>query len=177
MEDKDVVDLWWDAVRSDALLANGLPGIPRMSSQDQDPTTRSKTRQSVKKPKAKFKSKSKRLKKPASTPSPKSLLLLMNNNIRTMKRVRRTHSKFAALNQTNNEDGGEGLDESGEMPGDAMDAADADVSVDERPWVAPGSGIEIGEAGAGACLEWMSGKVLEHAGFQGTLACLVGGCE
>jgi transcriptional activator SPT7 len=94
----------------------------------------------------------------------------MNNNIGTMKRVRRTHAKFADLNRNNssiNEDGGESPGPI-DIPGEAYGAgADADVAIDERPWKPQGSGIEIGEANADACLGWMTGKVLEHAGFQG----------
>jgi hypothetical protein len=71
VEDKDTVELWWDAVRSDSLLANGLPHIPCTSSQEHPP-----------------------------------------------------HPPLA----------------------------DADVAIDERPWKPQGSGIDIGEAGAEACL-------------------------
>lgn len=95
-----------------------------------------------------------------------------------MKRVRRTHAKFADLNRnnnSNNEDGGE-TPISIDMAGDGYGAgADADTTTDDRPWKPQGSGIEIGEANAEACLEWMTGKVLEHAGFQGRLSlCVVG---
>jgi transcriptional activator SPT7 len=94
----------------------------------------------------------------------------MNNNIGTMKRVRRTHAKFADLNRNNNsnnedEEKSPGpIDMSGETYGVG---ADADLIVDERPWKPLGSGVEMGEANAEACLGWMTGKVLEHAGFQG----------
>jgi transcriptional activator SPT7 len=89
----------------------------------------------------------------------------MNNNIRTMKRLRQTHAKFAALNHA--EDGESPTMETSDVPG--AGPMDVDDSVDERPWKVPegGSGIEIGEERAGECLTWMSGKVLEHAGFQG----------
>jgi hypothetical protein len=85
----------------------------------------------------------------------------MNNNIRTMKRVRRTHAKFAALNQQDDED----------IVGRPDEVEDVHEGVDERPWTVPegSGGIEIGEGRAGDCLKWMSGKVLEHAGFQGLL--------
>ena len=166
VEDKDSVELWWDAVRSDSLLANGLPCIQCTSSQDHRPPSKN--------PKPKAKPKSKRHKKPFSSktkPPPKSLLTLMNNNIGTMKRVRHTHSKFADLNRSNNNN-----EESGEspgpveVPGEEYGAGlDADVVIDDRPWKPPGSGIEIGEANADACLEWMTRKVLQHAGFQGAL--------
>lgn len=176
VEDKDTVELWWDAVHSDDLLANGLPGIRYRSSRDLEPNPPKPAR--IPKTPKKFKSplKSKRRKKPSSSPSsPKSLLGLMNNNIRTMKRVRSTHAKFAALNQNqSNEDGG-----GGETPEPASaqnipeEGEEADVGVDERPWRPSGPAIEIGTAGAEECLGWMSGKVLEHAGFQGTVFGLI----
>jgi hypothetical protein len=107
--------------------------------------------------KPKVKTKSKRRK--TSGPPTKSLLTLMNSNLDTMKRVRRTHAKFAALNRNgnnNNEDEGESptsVDISGEVYGMG---ADADVVIDERPWKPPGAGIEIGEANADACVGWMA---------------------
>jgi transcriptional activator SPT7 len=50
-----------------------------------------------------------------------------------------------------------------------------DDKVDEQPWSARikgksgrrAGGIEIGERNAANCVQWMGGKVLEHAGFQG----------
>lgn len=42
--------------------------------------------------------------------------------------------------------------------------------VNDRPWRVQGSGVEIGPENADDCLHWMGGKVLEHAGFQGTPA-------
>jgi len=165
VEDKDTVELWWDAVRSDNLLANGLPSIPCASSQDHPPH-RLPPKKSKPKPKP-----SKRRKKPG--PAPKSLLTLMNNNISTIKRVRHTHAKFADLNRSNNsnnEDRGDtpvSIELSGEPDGAG---ADVDVDIDERPWKPQGSGIEIGDANGDACLSWMTGKVLEHVGFQGPLS-------
>ncbi|KAK7472167.1 Transcriptional activator spt7 [Stygiomarasmius scandens] len=67
---------------------------------------------------------------------PKALLTLMNNNIRTMKRVRHTHAKFAALGLT--KDGGGG----GEGDGDG-DNPPAGTGV------GTGAGIASGVGGAG----------------------------
>jgi transcriptional activator SPT7 len=118
----------------------------------------------------------------------------MNNNIKTMKRVRHTHAKFAALNLNL----GAGAEEEGEGGGGGMGigsgfgagqgvtvamAQDEDGieavydKIDERPWSArikgkgrhTTGGIEIGEEIAADCVHWMGGKVLEHAGFQGML--------
>ncbi|KAF8058681.1 hypothetical protein FPV67DRAFT_1720647 [Lyophyllum atratum] len=176
-EKDEVSELWWGAVQSDQLLANGLPDIPFASSSattlDSAPIRRPKIRP-------------KRRKKQTEEAAPKSLLRMMNGNIKTMKRLRQTHAKFAALNvnSTNAEDpegggGGEGMPYSarGGTPAMALgeeDGVDLDEKVDERPWSATVKGkrrmggVDIGEENAADCVKWMSGKTLEHAGFQGT---------
>jgi len=98
----------------------------------------------------------------------------MNSNIKTLKRVRRTHAKFAALNLNAEDGGGADLDE----PPETAEDDPVDEFVDERPWkVVVGlnggdteDGVELGKEPAVHCLRWMNGKVLEHAGFQGTSA-------
>lgn len=117
---------------------------------------------------------------------------MINNNIRTMKRVRHTHAKFAALNLTgtNNDDpeGGGGGGAENPTFGNAFSQGGGvqedegigvlDDKVDERPWgvLVKGKrrvkGIDMGEDSANDCMRWMSGKVLEHAGFQGTIKTL-----
>jgi transcriptional activator SPT7 len=96
----------------------------------------------------------------------------MNSNIKTLKRVRRTHAKFAALN-LNTEEGGMG-DEPPEVGEDGV----IDEVIDERPWRARYTGlrqvegrveVEACEKNADECLKWMNRKVLEHVGFQGAL--------
>lgn len=190
--------MWWDAVaHSDTLLANGLPCIPCLRSAPV-PLSCSHPRHSSKKRKTKttpstLHSKpalplSKKHKtKPKSGPqspkkqAPNSLLALMSTNISTMKRVRRTHARFAALSTT-------AEDPADDAPGEDRDRdkedvrmreldvgereqdtgeRDGEAAVDDRPWETVGSGVEMGERGAEACLAWMGGKVLEHAGFQG----------
>lgn len=169
-------ELWWGAVQSDALLANGLPGISRSSSSPiRSPTTQ------LLDGKAKLKRRRKRTK----DQQPKSLLAMMNTNIMTMKRVRHTHAKFAALNvnNSNNDDPesggmGDGAGFGGIVGVGIQDDEGIGVmedKVDELPWNTKfkgkrrSRGIEIGEDNAFDCLRWMSGKVLEHAGFQGKL--------
>jgi len=112
----------------------------------------------------------------------------MNNNIKTMKRLRHTHARFAALNlgSSNVDDpdglGGDGAGYAGHVAtpmvalGTEEDAIGVvDDKVDERPWRLPGrgrrkiSGIELGERNAMGCVRWMNEKVLEHAGFQGRI--------
>ncbi|KAG6880094.1 hypothetical protein C0992_006368 [Termitomyces sp. T32_za158] len=188
--DKDnVFELWWNAVQSDALLANGLPRIPLPSSSSSSSSAAaalslpsSSTLATPRKPKIK-----RRKKRLVESPPPKSLLTLMNNNIKTMKRLRHTHAKFAALNANNpsngedTEGGGDGapFSVSGPVPpvvvgGDEDGVEAVDDKVDERPWRATIKGkrkvrgIEVGEEAATDCMKWMGRKVLEHAGFQGT---------
>ena len=139
----DITWAWWTATQTDTMLANGLPMIPHASSLPPPRPSKRKRNQPQ---------------------NPKSLLTIMNNNIRTMKRVRVTHAKFSALEE--NEDGGSIL------PKTDIDEV-ADDRVDDRPWIqrlgknVGVGGVEIGEASATNCLDWMSEKVLEHSGFQG----------
>ncbi|KAG6888372.1 hypothetical protein C0995_008808 [Termitomyces sp. Mi166 len=184
----DVSQLWWSAVQSEALLANGLPQIPYPSSSfsaaaaaTAGPSSSSTSSAIPRKIKAK-----RRKKQTADSAPPKSLLTMMNNNIKTMKRLRHTHAKFAALNANNTSNGedpegggGAPFSASGPMPlvvvsGDDDGIEAADDKVDERPWRATIKGkrrvrgIEIGEEAATDCMKWMGRKVLEHVGFQGT---------
>jgi transcriptional activator SPT7 len=89
-EKDDLSQLWWGAVQSDSLLNNGLPGIPfgpSSSSSSQPSSVKHKRR----KPPTQ---QQQQQRQPAN---PKSLLSMMNHNIKTMRRVRHTHAKFAAL--------------------------------------------------------------------------------
>ncbi|KAF5322499.1 hypothetical protein D9619_002195 [Psilocybe cf. subviscida] len=157
-ETDDLSQLWWGAVQSDALLGNGLPGIPFGLASSSRRSSSSPT----KKVKKKSKAKAAQLALPPS--NPKALLSLMNNNIKTMRRVRHTHNKFAALNAATappeDEDGamaGDGGPSGGGggagFSGGGMSAPAAygeedvveDV-IDERPWMlmrglAPSSAI------------------------------------
>ncbi|RDB25280.1 hypothetical protein Hypma_007354 [Hypsizygus marmoreus] len=240
-EKDDVSELWWGAVQSDALMANGLPHIPFASSSASSSSssssfsssssssslhahTPSHTLQAQPRPKPK-----RRKKAPTNTTTttagggaePKSLLTMINNNIKTMKRLRHTHARFAGLNLGASGGGAAGEDGDGDGLGAGggggrggtpmmgvgagvgvgmgmgmgVDEDVVDDKVDERPWSIPGTGIgggvggkgkgkarmkgggereegvgeiEIGEDNAADCVKWMSGKVLEHAGFQGT---------
>jgi transcriptional activator SPT7 len=120
---------------------------------------------------------------------------MMNSNISTQRRIRRTHAKFVAISAaaaaTNNVGGEDG--EGGDVPVTGPQAAlagDIDVddpevdAVDERPWPVPrpsqksaseGSPDvkpDIGEVAAEKCMQWVNRKILEHVGFQGTLGLL-----
>jgi transcriptional activator SPT7 len=83
-----------------------------------------------------------------------------------MRRVRRTHAKFAALNHN-------AVQDDPDNPVDVPDLGgvgdDVDDRIDLRPWKVPKglSGVDLGEKMASECLDWMGKKVLEHAGFQG----------
>jgi transcriptional activator SPT7 len=114
---------------------------------------------------------------------------MMNSNITTQRRMRRTHAKFVALGAAsataNNAGGGEDADgadlpTAGVAAGDADGSEDAEVVVvDERPWPVPrptrkalqegfvDPGPDIGEMAAEKCMQWVNRKILEHIGFQG----------
>jgi transcriptional activator SPT7 len=188
----DVTALWWGATQSNTLLANGLPLIPCISS---SASKRSGKRPlfPIRAPpgdpsvKPKVKRKRKALAAADSTPPPpKALLTMMNSNIHTIKRVRRAHAKYAALGLTAagpaNEDG----ETDGAVPviqqpiplafpggaGTAdedlgVGAVIEDTTVDERAWKIKRGGVEIGAENADSCLNWVNGKILHHAGFQG----------
>ncbi|KAK0226915.1 hypothetical protein EDD85DRAFT_854061 [Armillaria nabsnona] len=150
-ESDHITQMWWTAAQSDLLLPNGLPGVPQ-----------------PRPPKSPLLKRKKRRKQPEPPrPNPKSLLTLMNNNIRTMRRVRNTHAKFSALGGTGTEDSDSSLGEPMIVP----DEEAAVVDVDTRPWSLGRTGMrieDIGEKNSTDCLQWMSKKVLEHSGFQGT---------
>jgi transcriptional activator SPT7 len=183
-ESDDVSQLWWGAVQSDALLGNGLPGIPFGPSSSKQKKVRTT-------PKPKRAKKTEQL----PPPNPKSLLTMMNTNIKTMRRLRHTHAKFAALNAAtappeDEEQGAESGMFTATGPGTAqrplgtatapplsfgmVDDDVVDEKIDEEPWTAGKgkgkskvSGIELGEENAMDCMHWSTNKILEHAGFQG----------
>jgi len=197
-EKDDPSQLWWGAVQSDALIGNGLPGIPF------GPST---SRRRKKDPSAKHPTRSSKRHQQPEPPNPKSLLSLMNHNIKTMRRVRHTHAKFAALNaasapQEDDDPGGEGGSYSGQasarVPGTSAlpnfgsfgvgDDEIVDDRIDEAPWAPVKrkgkrktssrlSGIDIGEENASDCLHWSTNKILEHEGFQGALLFLFPYCS
>lgn len=98
---------------------------------------------------------------------PDTLLFHMNNNIRTLRRIRTTHAKYSALSQSN-EDGTGGGGVPTPQPAEIAVDEEVEEEIDERPWRPRGSGLDIGEEHADDCLHWMGTKVLEHVGFQGT---------
>ncbi|KIJ15637.1 hypothetical protein PAXINDRAFT_169074 [Paxillus involutus ATCC 200175] len=166
---REATDLWWSAVQSDALLANGLPCLPQYPPPPQSgrPSLRVKVETSPSKP-----LKRKRLKQKSKAPTapPNTLLALMSSNVKTLKRVRRTHVKFAALNLNAEDGGGMGMDE----PPETAEEDPVDEFVDERPWkVRVGlrdgdveSGIELGGERAADCLRWTNGKGASAAALE-----------
>ncbi|KAI0351962.1 hypothetical protein OH77DRAFT_1428987 [Trametes cingulata] len=153
--DRDVVELWWDAMRSDEMIGNGLPTLVHASSEIPSPasptTITDPPRSSVR-----------RKKKKKQAGSPNTLLFHMNNNIRTLRRVRTTHAKYSSLIQSAEDNGGFA------PPPVSVIAEELDDVVDERPWKPPAAGLDLGAENADDCLHWMGSKVLEHAGFQGS---------
>lgn len=113
------------------------------------------------------KKESKKRKRTEPDGTPHSLLDHINNNVRTIKRVRKTHDKFLSLN-LGAEEGGSAGNTAGfaEPPVPTATDDSADVKIDERPWRSRGTGLEVGREDSDECLHWMGGKILEHAGFQ-----------
>ena len=177
-------------MQSDSLIGNGLPGIPFGPS-----TSRRRKDDPAAKRSATKSSKRQQQQQPPLPPNPKSLLCLMNQNIKTMRRVRHTHAKFAALNaasappEDDDHEGGlyggnstaRGLGTSTLSSfGSGFGVGDDEIvddRIDEAPWT-PGKGkgkrktkrlggVEIGVENASDCLNWSTNKILEHEGFQG----------
>ncbi|KAI0629579.1 hypothetical protein C8Q77DRAFT_1141217 [Trametes polyzona] len=152
--DKDVVELWWDAMRSEEMIGNGVPDLVHASSEVRAAAPPSTITDPPRQPS--------RRRKKKEAGSSNTLLFHMNNNIRTLRRVRTTHAKYSALIQSAEDNGGF-------APQPVSDVAEElDDVLDERPWKPPGRGLELGAENADDCLHWMGSKVLEHAGFQGT---------
>ena len=165
-EEKDVTDLWWDALQSDTMIGNAIPTLRYSSSEDPsdlphpssiiDPPRRPGVR-----------SGKKRKKRGPGPEAQKTLLYHMNNNIRTFRRIQDAYGKVALLKEALAADeaqqGGDGRMPF--VPPPALN--DIEDKVDDRPWRPPGAGLDLGEENADDCLRWMSSKVLQHAGFQG----------
>lgn len=89
------------------------------------------------------------------------LLKIMNRNIATLTRIRRIHSKFLTLNATDST----GLSGAPPLPEPLPDnEVDDEAIVNEKGWQVRG---ETDESQAEDCLNWMTSKILHHAGFQG----------
>ena len=189
----ETIELWWGAQSSDAFIGNTLPPLPSLAASGPAPPSLPQSKDQPTSS-AKAKKRKRRPPKPAP-PRPRSLLALMNSNISTQRRIRRTHAKFVAISATaaaaNNVGGeeGEGGDVTTTGPqagltGD-VDADDAEVgTVDERPGPVPRPSQksvseelfdvkpDIGEQAAEKCIQWVNRKILEHVGFQGTFCFL-----
>lgn len=188
VDSSDSVDLekdleqWWSLLQpaSESLIANGIPEIGFASSSSSSiPNSIAQTAKKKKRikslpppssssslpPKKRLKPHAgSKLKSKPSTPKPKALLTLMNKNIRTIKRIRHTHMRFAVLGIGNgsggaagagNDDeplesavvgghGGMGAGAGGYGDPMAMDVIveDEDDRVDERPWEIPRVGLK-----------------------------------
>ncbi|KAF8260333.1 hypothetical protein EI94DRAFT_1748778 [Lactarius quietus] len=184
------VELWWDAQSSDAFLGNSLPPLPSLSTSG-PPHPPSSSRQEKQSGSSAVPKRRKKPPRKPAPPRPRSLLAMMNANITTQRRMRRTHAKFVALGATSataNNAGGEDGD-GGDLPttgvaglaGDVDGSEDAEVvAVDERPWPVPqpsrkalqegfvDPSPDIGEKAAEKCMQWVNRKILEHIGFQGS---------
>lgn len=152
IDKEELTELWWGAVQSDTLLANGLPRIQVSSSKqaarilaraDGQPLP-STSQQDLKTEPHKIEA------------GPSSLVSLINSNIKAMKRVRHTHARFAALVANTATGADDSIDGTAPMPDDFPTQASAVVHgpgsmwsvhgdeesmdvvedrVDERPWL------------------------------------------
>ncbi|KAI0301716.1 hypothetical protein B0F90DRAFT_1717263 [Multifurca ochricompacta] len=178
----DTIELWWGAQSSDTFIANSLPPLPSLAASGPVPPPSPPRLGGQPVSSTMTKRRKKRPPKPAP-PRPRSLLAMMNANISTQRRMRRTHVKFAALSAaaaaTSNTGGEDG--EGGDVPtigvpagatGDLDGSEDAEAdAVDERPWPVPRPSRKsegIGELAAEKCMQWVNRKILEHVGFQGS---------
>lgn len=151
-------------MQTDTMIGNALPVLRYAASEDPSSSTPPKNiidppRKSGQRPRKKRRKEDER--------SQRTLLYHMNNNIRTVRRVRDTHARLTVLKETSAEDGsGAGGQPPEPLPPPSLD--DSDDAVDDRPWRVGASGLDIGEQTADDCMHWMGSKVLEHAGFQGS---------
>lgn len=213
VDDDPLSHFWWEQVQSPFLAANAVPHIPfPLSSSSPYPNAGpSKTDEKPKLVKRKRRRKNPALRSSSSSASTlvenldagahprmyknesKSLLGIMSNNVRTMKRVRHTHAKFVALGLgKDGEDGEPGPSkvEVESMPRVKLEHVEEEVGilddrVDERPWIAGlarsssdgEDDVEVGERNATDCLHWMGEKMLEHVGFQGLFLLVFSYCS
>lgn len=194
------VELWWDAQSSDAFLANSLPPLPSLAASGPPPPAPAPPRQQGEEqqqsaaPKQQRRKKKRPPRQKPAQPRPRSLLAMMNANITTQRRMRRTHAKFVAAASSataaanNNNAGADDADGGADLPtaaglggGDVDGSEDAEVVVvDERQWPVPrptrketlqegfvDPSPDIGEMAAEKCMQWVNRKILEHIGFQG----------
>lgn len=161
-EPEDLMELWWETMELDALVANSCPQIgpsvsepPRMLS----PVPSSELF-------AKKSDKPKTRKKAPPEQMNKSLFYLIRNNIRTMKRVRRTHDKFLAFNLASEEGSDKAIPPEVPKPM-AEEEGRVTMMATVRPWRPKVVGVEANSHEAEDCLHWLGPKILEHAGFQG----------
>ncbi|KAF8514635.1 hypothetical protein BU17DRAFT_94325 [Hysterangium stoloniferum] len=154
---EDLLDLWWDAARSNSLFMGGLPSLPQFHS------IKERKKRGGKGPRLRPAGTNitKRKRSSGGCGPAKALLNLMNDNIATLNRIRRTHAKFVALNA--NADSTNPATIPAPDPLSEHEVQD-ELVIQEKGWKVQG---EVDQPAADACLSWMGGKVLQHAGFQG----------
>ncbi|EKM53685.1 uncharacterized protein PHACADRAFT_47290, partial [Phanerochaete carnosa HHB-10118-sp] len=158
--EKDAVDLWWDAMQSDFMIGHGLPVLAHVISEE--PAAVVPPTGIVDPPRKASQRPRKKRRKQADERMQKTLLYRMNDNVRTLRRVRDVHARLTVLKETADDP------TSGEPSLLLPPVDDIEDPIDDQPWSIQASGDDIGEEHADDCMHWMSSKVLEHAGFQGT---------
>ena len=163
--EKDAVDLWWDAMQSDAMIGNAVP-VLRYASSD-GPTELPPPTTITDPPRRAGVRPRKKRKRGPGPDAEKTLLYHMNNNIRTFRRIQNAYAKLAVLKETLAADDAQqgGSNQLTFIPPPVLN--DVEDTVDDRPWRPTGSGLDLGEANSNDCLRWASSKILQHVGFQG----------
>ena len=152
-------------MQTDTMIGNALPVLRHPASEDPSSSTHPTNIDDP--PRKPGQRPRKKRRKQDDERSQKTLLYHMNNNIRTVRRVRDTHARLTVLKESSAEDGsGAGGQPPEPLPLLPLD--DSADTVDDRPWRVGASGLDIGEQNADDCMHWMGSKVLEHAGFQGS---------
>ncbi|GJJ08595.1 hypothetical protein Clacol_002814 [Clathrus columnatus] len=155
----ELLDMWWNAVDNDTLLMGGIPSLAQHTAIESQSSRNAKHFLTVEHP-----HKKNRRKERDRYNKEKSLLTLMNRNIATLFRIRRTHSKFVSLG-VNTDPNNQTTSILVEPPSDLE--VDKESILHETGWTIKG---EIDQCSADDCLRWMIGKILQHAGFQGGIS-------
>ena len=172
-------------MQCDQLIGNGYPTLRHSSSNPDGPPHFATAGQTQTETLPTSKPRRKRRKK---TPKEdfhaanNTILGLMNKNITIMRHLRVTHSKFSSLKESKevaNEEGGLALPGTSAAlsgPQEPLDFSGGPILTNLEPlsninpWSRRLRGdCDLGPREAENCLHWVGEKVLEHAGFQGTV--------
>ncbi|KZT33790.1 hypothetical protein SISSUDRAFT_1027315 [Sistotremastrum suecicum HHB10207 ss-3] len=186
------LEAWWKVVQCNTLAGGGMPGTPlpppaepmpnRIPRKGKGTGKRKRKKEDVAQGKLKATKKINRQKDHQNPDhEDKSLLSLMNTNIRTLRKLRTVHQSYSQVtrDQEQRETGDIEGAPSGLAPPSFLEAPpiekelilpvepedSARIRSRERPWR---PSAVIGSEEADECVRWSCSKVLEHTTFQGT---------